>query len=98
MYRLNHKRYFDKTYNFAEVSELLNLPFGRNKLYKMLVEIGLLDDEHRPCKSMLENKCMTYRDKLVPKNRKPHLSIIPFFTERGLRYLDKLLKEKGMIS
>ena len=98
MNRLNDLQQYEKMYSFAEAAELLNLPFGRNKLYKILVEMGLLDEEHMPCESMFKKKYMTYRNKLVPKNGTPHSSVIPFFTERGLSFIEELLQEKGVIS
>ncbi len=98
MNQLNNGHYYDKMYSFSEASELLELPFGRNKFYKLLVDMGLLDKEHMPSESMFVNKYMTYRYKLVPKNGEPHPSVIPFFTEKGLKYIEQLLTEKGVIS
>lgn len=96
--RLNDKGYYEDLFSMAETAEKLGLPYGRNKLYKLLVKLEVIDKEHMPNDYMTSNNYMVYRRKLVPKNGDAYSSVIPFFTRKGLKYISEFLKEKGEIS
>jgi hypothetical protein len=92
--------YTDKTtdlYSVAQAAEMLNLSFGRNKFYKLLVEQEILSNDHYPNDFMSNHQLMVYRQKSIVKYGRISYSIIPFFTQRGLTYISKFLKEKGII-
>jgi hypothetical protein len=75
-----------KTYNAKEGIDLLDLPIGRNTLYKKLVENGVIDEEHRPNQEMVSRGLMVCKEKLVGNGRQLKFHNIPLFTEAGLLF------------
>jgi hypothetical protein len=86
------------TYTAKEVAQELELPFGRNKLYKLLVEMGILDENHMPNDFVLNRDYILYHEVRVHKGgRRLYTEYVPFFTDSGIDYVRGKFIEFGIL-
>lgn len=76
------------TYTAKEVIYFLDLPYGRNTLYRKLRELGFLDETNYPSKEMQDQKLIIVRHPLVIRFRPVN---VPIFTSEFLRFIEKYL-------
>ena len=87
---------FGKTYIASDVVKILDLKYGRNHLYEYMVELGLIDINHKPTDSMIEDGLLAYQEPPITSVTKNKNQCVPIFSQKGIAFVDKLLKESGL--
>ena len=88
---------FGRTILAKEVVEILELKYGTTTLYKYMMQLGMIDENHYPTETMIKMGLLAYQRPLVKGNSGIICKYVPVFSEKGITYLESLLKEKNMM-
>lgn len=70
------------------------LQIGRNKLFQFLRDKDVLDYDNTPYQSFIDRGYFEITTKEIPRNRhRNKLQLVTLVTPKGLKYIEKLLKE-----
>lgn len=84
----------DNLLSMGEVAKLLQLPFGRNKLFKKLRESGVLfADSNEPKQKYIDEGLFVVKE--VIKKKKAYVKTM--VTQRGLEYIGRMFESKVIL-
>lgn len=83
---------FERTYSFKEAAEFLKLSFGRNTLFQILREKGILSDTNIPHQQFFDLGYFKLRSK-QRQYQTGKYDDVPIFTGLGLEFIRKVLSE-----
>jgi Rha family phage regulatory protein len=86
----------DQLIDMAQASKVLNLGYGRNKLFTILRDLKVLDSQNIPFQKYIDRKWFKVKETVFKSQNKEHLHLKPLVTQKGLKALLKLLTKKGM--
>ena len=83
----------DEKIDIGQAAKILNLPYGRNKLFKKLRELGVLfKGRNEPKQEYIDKKYFELKEKWVDRNEHEGFAVIKILvTQRGLEFLNELL-------
>lgn len=87
----------DDWLDMSEVCKTLKTPFGRNRLFEFLRKEGILDDENRPYQSYVDRSYFKLVETSFTTNGKIKINLKTVVSQKGLDWLLKILKKKGVI-
>lgn len=87
----------DDWLDMSEVCKTLKTPFGRNRLFEFLRKQGILDDENRPYQSYVDRSYFKLVETSFTTNGKIKINLKTVVSQKGLNWLLKILKKKGVI-
>ena len=77
--------------DMGQVAKVLNLPFGRNILYKKLRERGILfKHRNEPMQAYIERGYFNLIEEYVEKDGNTFINLKVLVTQKGLEYISKL--------
>lgn len=80
----------DELLDMGQAAKALQLPYGRNKLFRKLRDMGILFKyRNEPKQYMISQGYMKIKEKIWNNGGKDHVSIQVFVTQKGLQYLSK---------
>lgn len=79
--------------DIGQAAKILNLPYGRNRLFKKLREHGVLfKGRNEPKQEYIDKKYFELKEKWVDRNEHDGFAVIKILvTQKGLEFLNKLL-------
>jgi anti-repressor protein len=81
---------FTPTYSFNEAAKILDLSFGRNTLFRILREKGILGCGNIPYQQFFERGYFKLHIK-VRQNQSGYSDTVPLVTDKGLDFIRKIL-------
>jgi anti-repressor protein len=84
------------THTMNEVAKFLNLGIGRNKLFKLLREKGVLDRDNYPYQSYIKQDYF----RVVFKQRENHFrdDNVTLVTNKGIEFIKKIVMDASNLS
>lgn len=84
----------DDMIDVGQAAKLLNLPFGRNRLFKKLREEGVFfKNRNEPKQSYIDRGYFVIKEKFIPRNNHPDMVVVKILvTQKGLYWLSKKFK------
>lgn len=82
----------DDMIDMAEASKILKLPFGRNKLFGLLRTMNILNKKNIPYQLYINNGLFKVVETTYKNNNETKIYIKTLITQKGLKYLQRLLK------
>lgn len=79
--------------DIGQAAKILNLPYGRNRLFKKLREHGVLfKGRNEPKQEYIDKKYFELKEKWVERNEHDGFAVIKILvTQKGLEFLNKIL-------
>ncbi|MFT3994782.1 MAG: phage antirepressor [Dysgonomonas sp.] len=79
--------------DIGQAAKILNLPYGRNRLFKKLRELGVLfKGRNEPKQEYIDKKFFELKEKWVDRNEHDGFAVIKILvTQKGLEFLNGLL-------
>lgn len=79
--------------DIGQAAKILNLPYGRNSLFKKLRELGILfKGRNEPKQEYIDRKYFELKEKWVDRNEHDGFAVIKILvTQKGLEFLNGLL-------
>lgn len=79
--------------DIGQAAKILNLPYGRNRLFKKLRELGVLfKGRNEPKQEYIDRKYFELKEKWVDRNEHDGFAVIKILvTQKGLEFLNGLL-------
>jgi len=84
----------EPTISIRDVVGILDLPFGRNKLYRILRHLGMFQSDNKPCMEFIRNGFFTMEaeNKIARNKQKYNWTVHVKLTSKGLRFLEEMTK------
>lgn len=81
----------DDMIDVGQAAKLLNLPFGRNRLFKKLREEGVFfKNRNEPKQAYIDRGYFVIKEKFIPRNSQPDMVVVKILvTQKGLYWLSK---------
>ncbi len=84
----------DELIDIGQVAKILNLPFGRNTLFKKLKELGIFfKNRNEPKQEYCNRGYFELKEKFIPRNNHKGFMVMKVLvTQRGLAFIAKLFE------